>query len=1222
MVVPFSVWAANLAAGLVVAAALARLLLADGRAHLPPRGVIWAVAAFVGVHALATLLAAPAPQRWDKWVEEMWLKLLLLAVPVLGGGAPRQLRRAVQVAVLAGGAVAVYAIVQHFLGVEYWRGKQLEPIGGTYFALGFFSHHLSYGGQALLLWTFAGAWALERGLSRRRPVGWPFLAFLSLSLGLLWSFARSAQVGAAAGAAVLVLLQRGRKRRWGVAALAGVLVVAVAVPTVRMRFARFFEAGAEETRLNLWRSSLDGIAARPLLGWGEGNFSRLMERHGVAGFYDSRAHAHNDFLMHAVNAGLLGLAAALALLVVVTVLLWRGRRRVAEGGWVLLGGVAAQVAISVAGLFQVYQTDDEVEIALYLLLGCGLGLLAAGRAGGRSSRGVVALLAAVVLGAGLAGQARAEAIPRDAYLRYVPLEQPPLVERTRASAEFHLFGDPADPAYRDLDPVDGIDDARGRRLLELACRFGPIMVLNTTNLPMDFRRFLARSRSFNLHVDTWSLVGETNRLLRSDEVDLRSLTDRPCGEIPRGGRDAAGDCLLLDLLRRYDPYAPDYRTLAPRTVAPGHETFEVMFFDFPGEGPESWKAEFENSFSGLLPSAYRDFLRVYAHPFVHEAPAGPDGRPGYELILQYYFFYPTNDGGNDHEGDWEHVNVSVAPRGAAQRALTAREIRAILAGEDPDRLVIRYVDYYFHHQVYRMDYAVPDAYAAHQEWRRQRDAEVPELHGQEDAWAAIRANAWWDEEETVPNTHPICYIGADNKGLDQLLSPPGGRNRDSHGTYPFPGLYKDVGPGGAAEQINSSFDSKRWYREHGGDLSGRDQRRFGRGSAVPYASADRVEVLPDWECVLQPVMDDPAARRDWFWMLLPVRWGYPATESPFAGVVAHAETGNLSPLSPMSQPHWNRPGSEGGSSRYLPHSFDTLFPIGLRDSFDNSWGYLNLTLPVVAALPPADLAWRLAAYPVRRLLQRNDPVFFPAESIPTRFVGLNAGFSSLHFNEDAALLVFNGEPGLETLLLLAIVEPEGLARLTPEVPVADAWWWQVNFYLGSRFSTQNTLLHSRSRLAVLAVGKSDAEHRAETELNLWEFAGSLRVDLHDGNLRPYLKAGYGWTWFRTENATLDGVAMPTSEGSWTHRPSLRTFGSALPSSWHAGAGLEIVAYRSQAPFPQGIDASLSCEVTYTSTDLAIDDWLRVLGSGDLQNGLVDKVPFRRWTWSLGLTLGL
>ena len=64
-------------------------------------------------------------------------------------------------------------------------------------------------------------------------------------------------------------------------------------------------------------------------------------------------------------------------------------------------------------------------------------------------------------------------------------------------------------------------------------------------------------------------------------------------------------------------------------------------------------------------------------------------------------------------------------------------------------------------------------------------------------WKKIRYLAYLDDKETIVNTHPVCFIGADNKGLDQLLCMPGGKNRDSHGSYPFPGMYKDIGPAGA-----------------------------------------------------------------------------------------------------------------------------------------------------------------------------------------------------------------------------------------------------------------------------------------------------------------------------------------------------------------------------------------------------------------------------------------
>jgi putative inorganic carbon (HCO3(-)) transporter len=209
---------------------------------------------------------------------------------------------------------------------------------------------------------------------------WPaFAVCLVMGLALIWSFARSAQVGVFAAAVLLVPTLPGRWRRVGLAGLAAVLVLAVAVPSVRTRVTESFSDEKEVTRPNLWRSSAAGIAARPLVGWGPGNFAVMLAEHEVPGYYESRAHSHNDFLMHAVNAGLLGLAAAVWLLVAVIRTCWAGWRRGGPGSWALLGAVAVQVGISVAGMFQVFQTDDETEILLYLVLGCCLALARARR---------------------------------------------------------------------------------------------------------------------------------------------------------------------------------------------------------------------------------------------------------------------------------------------------------------------------------------------------------------------------------------------------------------------------------------------------------------------------------------------------------------------------------------------------------------------------------------------------------------------------------------------------------------------------------------------------------------------------------------------------------------------------------------------------------------------------------------------------------------------------
>ncbi|MCK5147436.1 hypothetical protein KAR48_11830, partial [bacterium] len=41
---------------------------------------------------------------------------------------------------------------------------------------------------------------------------------------------------------------------------------------------------------------------------------------------------------------------------------------------------------------------------------------------------------------------------------------------------------------------------------------------------------------------------------------------------------------------------------------------------------------------------------VYSHCFRHDG----------DFVIQYWFFYPYNDWGADHEGDWEHINVKVS----------------------------------------------------------------------------------------------------------------------------------------------------------------------------------------------------------------------------------------------------------------------------------------------------------------------------------------------------------------------------------------------------------------------------------------------------------------------------------------------------------------------------------------------------------------------------------
>ncbi len=803
------------------------------------------------------------------------------------------------------------------------------------------------------------------------------------------------------------------------------------------------------------------------------------------------------------------------------------------------------------------------------------------------NRRLIVGMCAILLGPGaepppLHGQE----IPRNRYLRYLPLQYPVMVRQTEASVTFQLLGDPGDPGYRDNDPVDGIDDRRHQVLLDLGVRFAPYLVLNTTAVPMDVRLFMQPGRSFPLFVDTWDVSRDPAMLVGSDEIEWATLPGTPCESVPSVPLTENPDCRLRALLDEFDPLAPGpaHRTGA---ITPEQHEFRVLFFDLPGDNEKTWRAEYENQFVNPRHGASQDFPRVYVHPFLTEVRASGTVQPGYEVVLQYWFFYPFNDGGNNHEGDWEHINVIVTPLNKLAEPLSAADVRRILSAPGlsdtaPDRLVIRRVEYYFHHHVMTLDYTRPNVYQPRKQWEKEVDTLVTQRRGAGWFWTQIRNYAYWDDDETIINTHPIGFIGADNKGTDQLLKPPGGSNRDSHGTYPFSGLYKDVGPAGAAEQIGEHFDHRKHFAEGSDDLMS-PQPRYRRGSVASFASPQRIEIVPDGERVLQLVKQHPKARRDWAWLVLPIRWGYPAARSPFAGLVEHAATGNSSVVGPSYNGAWNRIGAAAGFQNYEPHRFGSLLPTTWQDGFANNLGYLNLTVPTLAVLPPFDFFWRVVAAPLRTLFGTQDPVYQTSENIPFRFVGLVVSGVSYMDADDDLVNLFLSERQVddigERFLSQFIRADSVVGQQIRFIENTTLSYFEISLYLGKRFASENTLRAGRMPMGVDVTFPTIGEvFRLRGDLSFVEYSGSIRYSLTTSRLMPFIKGGYGLSWYRVENASTNGDPLPQPDGPWVGQPTIEDLSSFLPDTWHIGGGFEWVPLQSRASFPRGIDLGIRAEL--------------------------------------------
>lgn len=274
---------------------------------------------------------------------------------------------------------------------------------------------------------------------------------------------------------------------------------------------------------------------------------------------------------------------------------------------------------------------------------------------------------------------------------------------------------------------------------------------------------------------------------------------RPCPvSILAGGADLTADHLWARVVNA----AGQIVTVAQTTDSGWNPppTFAAPHFDYSSRGWDGGAISYVGSPPGAAYSIY--YIRLHADYGGPSIRCPEDWRelyrdgsaehpPGAELppttyvhllldqgvpVVQYWFFFPFNDWSNDHEGDWEHLHVRVT-------------------SDQPEEARIDQVCFYFHgfHQV--------------------RDAVLLAV---------------------ADETHPVVWMGGPADWscppCDESDCGPGGEEgADSHGCYPAPGSWANVGayvPG-----------------------CGRADEEIGRCGAPLHWSDLSVEILPDPEAI-------------------------------------------------------------------------------------------------------------------------------------------------------------------------------------------------------------------------------------------------------------------------------------------------------------------------------------------------------------------------------------
>lgn len=738
----------------------------------------------------------------------------------------------------------------------------------------------------------------------------------------------------------------------------------------------------------------------------------------------------------------------------------------------------------------------------------------------RPSRSVSLLLPIVVA----PWLARAQEITRDNYYGMLP-PTPRIVAQTRASAAFHLFGDRTSRTFRDERPTDGIDDIRGDRLLALSERFSPIIRPNNISVPRAAFDFTGGAAM--LHVDRWENAVRTG----SDSLEIGGTNSVTlAGSAGEPSSAVTTRSPLRELYRRHGP-----RASRPTIAAPEMDSAEVMFIDLPGHEPRSWLRHVASL--GAVPS------RIYAHPFIHEL-RHATGDARFLLVLQYWFFFSFNNSANNHEGDWEHINVQVTTRargmavdGVFRPGMTPQEITRLLDPAYPaDSTIIAAVEYHFHHWVMTLDYLR----------LRVQGGDTADAHRHD------RPSLWEDRRHvreaialrlSAANgrlaTHPFVFLGGNHKGPAELLEVlprfTWSLRRNSDGAYPLPGTWQTVGPLGVTEQVHGHV-----VPPLNKDLGVRWDSLIADPDYLSYP-AERIVLLPDWE-QLEPLVEasDDALGR-WGWLLMPVHWGFPASRSIGAGAMKHVDMGNVAPYAPTFKAQWNRVGLSADRAQYDPRVLRTpVSPTTPWALVRNGWGFLNIPFAVWGLMPGYNVVMHEIMPWVggtMHTLGLPPPRTFTAARLPHRFTTEGQG----------AFWEFGGKD-------LARLLPSDPGSNPPMTRIADPgvrFWAELFFH--DRFALENTY-----SLQVSTISRGSVTARLQQR----QLTGGVRytprvlaADIH--SVRMYLRAGYGWLALKAYDVGDRGTPMGDEREG--RLPSILPTPSWWPNTWYGGGGLELFA---------------------------------------------------------------
>lgn len=328
----------------------------------------------IGVVAASLKFNAPQADFWPTLGSIRNILLLFFMAYALQ--IVKNLNRIMLVLVVCAVLISMYAIWQHFTGIDLWRqsDRALTRVhwgaADVFASVGFFSHHLTFAHSFMMILCVPwAAFILAKRASVWMRMAY-LLAFLIILTALVFSYARGVWIAVLVALPVMSLFA-GRKLFFSTL---GILVLSC---TLLYNFNTYFRERAQtifqenyfsnEDRRKLWQINVEMFHEHPWLGVGyQQNENLSVEYYKKLGIENGMSgHAHSNYIEWLATTGLLGFVSYMLFILAFILMTARLFSMIpATHYWhrvFALAAMGAQLSFHVGGLSQWNFGDAEVQ---------------------------------------------------------------------------------------------------------------------------------------------------------------------------------------------------------------------------------------------------------------------------------------------------------------------------------------------------------------------------------------------------------------------------------------------------------------------------------------------------------------------------------------------------------------------------------------------------------------------------------------------------------------------------------------------------------------------------------------------------------------------------------------------------------------------------------------------------------------------------------------------